>query len=100
MADTVYTLMRERKQLQSEIQDLQMDMTNLQQRIEALQAQNEGLYRMLKQSANKDRKTPQSGSGYVIRYAEQRQDKITMLRLGKCRQTEQIHSLNLGQRQF
>lgn len=48
MADTVYTLMRERKQLRSEIQDLQMDMTNLQQRIEALQAQNEGLYRMLK----------------------------------------------------
>lgn len=90
MAD-VYTLMREREQLQGEIKDLQTDMTDLQQRVDALKAQNEGLYRMLRQRANKDRKTPQSGSGYVIRYAEQRQDRITMLRLGICKQTEQMY---------
>lgn len=48
----------------------------LKERVEALQRQNEALYRMLRQSANKDRKEPQSGSGYTRRAAEERYDRI------------------------
>lgn len=46
------------------------------ERVNALERQNEALYRMLRQSANKDRKEPQSGSGYIKKGAEERFDRI------------------------